>query len=939
MTSGDRKTLASGWVTLSLVLLSSGPFAGCGKRSNPSEATAARVRAVTGGDTISAADLQLQVLANSCGANQAQDFFKIINSGTTPIAASDLVVKLWIDDTSGRAVVPHVWTGGCLTNASGCFHQVSGVTVTATPFSPACGPDDNHQANWEITIANSDPTLIAPNVAWSNLQSALNLADYSNFTPGESRWYSPCVPGSTYVPDSHFALYYKGNLVLSPSGINSPTCRSPHGQQPLSGYVTSEITSAPLVGPLPLTDLIDLAVGLPVRDPQGLRAKALDVSDPKSASYRQYLTLAQVVATYSPADTDYQAIRDWAAANGLTVTATFANKLLVDVRGTAAQIERALFANLQQRRRPDGSVFYALDREPSINVAPTVLRISGLDNRVLGTPGAGVGPVTSGAGAGPGGLYISSDFRSAYASCSAQNGAGQTVGLFELDGFLGSDITGYECQTGLATCNPAGAIVAGAVPNVQTVLVDGYNGAVASASGQAEVTIDIQMAVAMAPGLTGVTVYEANNDGNVAHNNNILNQMAANTGISQFSSSWFFGTDANTQPILNTLAVQGQSFFQCSGDQGSSSWTTDPGDIRDLEGVTVVGGTALTMTGTPTVYQSETTWDITGGGAGGGGIAANTVSPLYQAPFSNAIGGAALGKRLLPDVAMVATSEYGFLNGAGAGFIGTSLAAPLWAAYVALANQQSVSLGKGTAGFLNPFLYDVANAAPVIYNASYNDINDNSTNAGNCPGGVASSVCAAPGWNASAPGGNFTTTAGYDMAVGLGTPKCFLLNEIGTSSINTPPPDGGAGGPPAPSISVVATEGFRGVEFCMQGGGFTPGHAIQFKYLDLPAGQPGRNEVQAPLIVGSDGKYTNFDPTFGGGAESTQGFISGCSASDLTRSMTVQVIDVGDSSLVATASISNTWICGAQPRQNEFNETPLPDPPVFGTRTCPLPPN
>lgn len=60
--------------------------------------------------------------------------------------------------------------------------------------------------------------------------------------------------------------------------------------------------------------------------------------------------------------------------------------------------------------------------------------------------------------------------------------------------------------------------------------------------------VRIQMAVAMAPGLTGVNVYEAKNDGNVAHNNNILNQMANNTGISQFSSSWFFGTDANTQP-------------------------------------------------------------------------------------------------------------------------------------------------------------------------------------------------------------------------------------------------------------------------------------------------------------------------------------------------------------------------------------------------------
>jgi hypothetical protein len=74
--------------------------------------------------------------------------------------------------------------------------------------------------------------------------------------------------------------------------------------------------------------------------------------------------------------------------------------------------------------------------------------------------------------------------------------------------------------------------------------------------------------------------------------------------------------------------------------------------------------------------------------------------------------------------------------------------------------------------------------------------------------------------------------------------------------------------------------------------------------------QPGRDEGQAPEIVSSDGSYTNFDPTFGGGAASAQGFIQLCTANDLTRSMTIQVTDVNDASFVATATISNPWICG-----------------------------
>jgi hypothetical protein len=485
------------------------------------------------------------------------------------------------------------------------------------------------------------------------------------------------------------------------------------------------------------------------------------------------------------------------------------------------------------------------------------------------------------------------------------------------------------------------------------VTVDGYGGGITNSNGQGEVTIDIQMAIAMAPGLSQVVVYEAQNDGNIARINDVLNKMAG-SGINQLSSSWFITVDQNTQPILYSMVTQGQSFFECAGDEGSSSWTTDPSDIRDLDGVTVVGGTTLTVGGAPLAYQSETTWDLAGQGAGGGGIAANTSSPLNQASFSQGLGFP--GKRTLPDVSLVATGEFGFLNGSQNQSFGTSLAAPLWAGFVALANQQAQSSGIGAVGYVNTFLYDIASAVPAIYNGSFNDIADGSLNAGSCPSGVASSVCAGNKW-AVATSGNYAANTGYDLATGLGTPKCFLLNELATSQISAPPPPAsgsggtggtagaggaagaaGSGGPVPTSIAVVATEGGRGVEFCMQGGGFTPGHLIQFTYLNLPANHPGTTEVQAPEIVGADGMFTNFDPTFGGGDSSEQGFIQNCSADDLTRSMTIQVAEVNDPTKFATATISNTWICGAQPVQSSTNQTPLPNPPQFGDTTCPLPP-
>jgi hypothetical protein len=91
---------------------------------------------------LSSQPLQLEVLTNTCGANQMQDFFEVINNGSTPVTLSDITIKFWADDTSGQNLVANVYNGGCVTNVGGnpsCVHQVT-VTPTATSFA-TCGPD------------------------------------------------------------------------------------------------------------------------------------------------------------------------------------------------------------------------------------------------------------------------------------------------------------------------------------------------------------------------------------------------------------------------------------------------------------------------------------------------------------------------------------------------------------------------------------------------------------------------------------------------------------------------------------------------------------------------------------------------------------------------------------------------------------------------------
>ncbi len=565
-----------------------------------------------------------------------------------------------------------------------------------------------------------------------------------------------------------------------------------HGSQLLPGYFTPSILNARIAGPVPRSQMISLAIGLPAKNPDALRQAAHDTADPANPSFRKYLTPDQFAAIHGAAQPDYQGVIDWAKAHGLTVVATYPNRLLVDVKGTPEQMEQALHVGLNLRLRPDGSAFYALDRDPSLNLGVQLLRISGLDNRVIATPGAG---------SGPGGTYNSSDLRAAYASCTTLTGAGQIVGLVEFDGFTAGDITAYECQLGGATCNAAGAVTS-TVPNVVTTLLDQATGAAATVNGSFEVALDIEMAIGMAPGLAQVQVFEAPNTGNIAFSNDILNRMATTVPlINQISSSWFFLTDSNTQQALYELALQGQSFVQASGDQGASSWGTDPGDIRDLDAVTVVGGTTLTLTGAPSVYGSETTWNANGNGAGGGGIAANTPIPAYQTGIDMSKNNGSTSKRNLPDVAAVATN-LGVVttnptnNAQTTGSaIGTSAAAPIWAGLIAIANQQSQSsvTGAGRVGNANAFLYSIGKNA-AAYGPSFNDIVSGNNN-GSCPGqtGTSSAVCSVPVQNPvtgvtsnqnvwKSGNGTFSAVTGYDLATGWGSPKCALLGELATGA-------------------------------------------------------------------------------------------------------------------------------------------------------------
>jgi hypothetical protein len=79
-------------------------------------------------------------------------------------------------------------------------------------------------ANWEMTIATTDSTVLSGGTSWVGLQTLVNRSDNQPFVPGTSYWYSPCVMASTYSTNSHYAIYLRGNLVTASGGV-PPSCR------------------------------------------------------------------------------------------------------------------------------------------------------------------------------------------------------------------------------------------------------------------------------------------------------------------------------------------------------------------------------------------------------------------------------------------------------------------------------------------------------------------------------------------------------------------------------------------------------------------------------------------------------------------------------------------------------------------------------------------
>ena len=542
-------------------------------------------------------------------------------------------------------------------------------------------------------------------------------------------------------------------LLLAHSGLATGTVG-----KILPGHVPAVVMGLNPAGSLPATNELRLAMGLPLRNQADLQTLIHDLYDPESSRYHQYLSADQFKNRFSPTDQQYQSVQDFARTNGLKIVATHPHQLLLEVSGTVRDIERAFRLQLKTYPHPrEARTFYAPATDPSVDQSLPVIDIQGLTDYVRPHPKLKRNPLVEtrlkgNIGSAPDGAsYMGDDFRKAYLPDSILTGAGQAVGMLEFDGYYPADIAAYAQITGGGRSNIA----------LETVLTDSYNGA-PTTNGNDEVSLDIEMAMAMAPGLSKIVVFES--DPNSGLPNSILAAMVSRTDIKQFSCSWgwYVANNATTDAYFQTMAAQGQSFFNASGD--TDAYTTGSTSVNGVDNtslpnapssspyITQVGGTTLTMNGTAGSYASETVWNWGGGQGSSGGISSYYTIPNWQTNIAMASRGGSPTQRNIPDVALCADNIYiisgGNQTGTG-GYGGTSCAAPMWAGIMAMANQQAVSKGKPSVGFVNPALYAIA-SGPNYTNCFHDVIAGNNT------------------WRHSRS--LFYATQGYDLCTGLGTP-------------------------------------------------------------------------------------------------------------------------------------------------------------------------
>ena len=297
--------------------------------------------------------------------------------------------------------------------------------------------------------------------------------------------------------------------------------------------------------------------------------------------------------------------------------------------------------------------------------------------------------------------------------------------------------------------------------------VDG--GGTPDVGGTGEADLDIEQIATQAPGAS-ILSYEGPNTDLGSYD--VAARIVGDDTAKFVSDSWGecepltptsgSGSIASFDVLFEQAASQGQAVFSADGDSGSEDCfltDSDPSLQVDYPSsspwITAVGGSSLSLNGAESVWRgcdgvASNSGCAPGDGAGGGGTSTVEAKPLWQGgpnPPTASCGSHGANCRQTPDVSTDAGVPVVFYTGGSwAGFVGTSIGAPLDTAIWA---DRAQECGQGSPGDAAPTLYATSPHGRVL--GGFNDITTGSNDL------------------TGTHGGSFTASAGYDLASGLGS--------------------------------------------------------------------------------------------------------------------------------------------------------------------------
>src|SRR5216683_7472094 len=622
---------------------------------------------------------------------------------------------------------------------------------------------------------------------------------------------------ATLAPSAHAAVQNRISSTISEDS------RVPlQHTVPARALLANDLGSAPADRTL---STLTLRFNMTAAQQADLTQLLLDLQDPNSPSYHQWLTPQQFGARFGLNSSDLAKVNSWLAGKGFTVTRTAPSATSITFTGTVAQVEQA-FGTKIHNLSADGEQHFANLTDPVLPaaLAGVVGNITGLNDfrlksrsRLSTVAASAVKPqytssVSSNHYIAPGDFYTIYDVNPLLTS--SINGTGLTIAVVGQTDISLADVAAFRAASGLSVNAPT-VKLSPASKDPGTLSAD-----------LAEAQLDVEWSGAVAPSAQ-VIYYNSTDVLNTSMPYAIEDNLAPIVSISYGlceSAGGSTGLNSFNQ-LFQQANAQGITIVGPSGDSGatdcdyqsatasqglavdfpaSSPFVTGAGGSMFNEGSatgatqywnatngTTAGCTSSSTngctSGSAISYIPETVWNesnsTSGLGAGGGGASAFFAKPSWQV----GTGVPTDYSRDVPDISLNSASSHdgylycssgsctnGYRNASGNLSVvgGTSVAAPTFAGILALVEQKIGS----RIGNANPQIYGLANSAN--YNSIFHDITSGNNN----------SPCDAGTPNCHNGGSiGYTANQGYDLATGWGSVDVFNL----ANSWNTFPAAGG----------------------------------------------------------------------------------------------------------------------------------------------------